>query len=84
MIRALLSAEVNPQPNIENGEDPTLVPLHTAAFNGHLECVKVLVEEGNVDVSVKDDMGGVPFMRTAFGGRPEIARYLLERGGSEG
>lgn len=80
MIRALLSAGVNPQPNIENGEDPTLVPLHAAAFNWNLECVKVLVEEGNVDVNVKDDIGGVPLMRAAFRGHPEIARYLLKTG----
>lgn len=36
----------------KNGKDRT--PLHSAASNGHLETVKLLIEELEADVEVED------------------------------
>jgi hypothetical protein len=38
-------------------EEKEFTPLHSAAFEGHIECVKVLLEKGNLDVDAKDDLG---------------------------
>lgn len=59
-------------------QDQTLAPLHAAAYNGHLECVKLLIEKGKVDVNHRDDVGGTPLMRAAWGGHAEIVEWLLE------
>ena len=33
------------------------MPLSCAAYNGHLEAVKLLFEEGSTDVELKDNKG---------------------------
>ena len=63
----------------EVGQDQTTVPLHAAAHNGHLDCVKVLVE-ANVDVDVLDDTGRTPLIAAAGSGSAGIVKYLLSRG----
>lgn len=83
-IRWLLQKGVRAHPvddgEAEEGDDMTCVPVHAAAFNGNLECLKVLVEEAGVSVNVTDDLGGTPLMRAATGKRTDIVRWLLEKG----
>lgn len=55
----------------------SLVPLHVASFQGHLECAKLLVEKGGVNVHARDDLGGTSLMRAAWGGRVEVVEWLL-------
>lgn len=78
VVRALLEYGVNPV--ARDGEDETLVPLHAACYNGHLECAKSLHEVGGVDVNLRDDLGGTPLMRSAWGARAEIVQWLLLNG----
>ncbi|KAG5441452.1 Transient receptor putative cation channel sub A member 1, partial [Clonorchis sinensis] len=52
-------------------------PLHIAAKNGHLEIVKLLVENG-AKVSSKNEKERTPFHNAAKHGRLRIARHLLE------
>ncbi|KAI6081385.1 ankyrin repeat-containing domain protein [Hypoxylon rubiginosum] len=80
VLRFLLGKGVRATASEEAGDDLTLVPLHAAAAQGHLECVQILVEEAGLDVSTKDDLGGTPLMRACWCEHPDIARYLLERG----
>jgi ankyrin repeat protein len=61
-------------------DDESCVPLHAAAYNGRLECVKALVGKGGVDVNARDDMGGTPLMRASWGKHPEMVKWLLEHG----
>ena len=63
LVRALLRAGVPPHccptplgvsgSTISETDDP-LVPIHAAAYKGHVECVKALVEEGEVDPDILD------------------------------
>ena len=80
IIRFLLEQGVKGTANKEDGDDMSIVPLHAAAFQGHLECVKILVEEGKVDPNTQDDLGGTPLMRACTGDHPDIAEYLLAAG----
>jgi ankyrin repeat protein len=81
ILEALAEAGVKAVPGHAADEDEaTLVPLHAASFQGHLDCVRFLVETVGVDVNARDDMGGTPLMRACWGGRVEIVRYLLDKG----
>ena len=61
-------------------ENEEFAPLHSAAFEGHLECVKILVENGNLDVDAKDDLGTTPLLNAARQGHISIVQWLLEQG----
>ncbi|KPI39597.1 Ankyrin repeat, PH and SEC7 domain containing protein secG [Cyphellophora attinorum] len=81
ILEALYEMGVKAMPGVGADEDEaTLVPLHAASFQGHLSCVRFLVEKAGVDVNARDDMGGTPLMRASWGSRVEIVRYLLEKG----
>lgn len=64
----------------EEEDDLSCVPIHAAAFNGCLECVRMLVEEGGVSVNANDEIGGTPLMRAAKGKHTDIVRWLIEKG----
>jgi len=53
--------------------------LHDAAFMGHTETVRVLLERG-ADVNARDIDENTPLHKTAFMGRIETVRVLLEKG----
>ncbi|KAF2184005.1 ankyrin [Zopfia rhizophila CBS 207.26] len=71
VIEWLLEQGVDP---VKLTYDETLVPLHAAAYNGKLDCAKVLVEQAGMDVNSKDDIGGTPLIRAAWGGNVEMVR----------
>ncbi|KAL9616824.1 MAG: hypothetical protein Q9160_008347 [Pyrenula sp. 1 TL-2023] len=64
---------------IPDREDPSVVPLHAAAFKGNLGCVRIFIE-GLVGVDVRDELGRTPLIAAATGGRTEIMKYLLAQG----
>ena len=58
-------------------------PVHLAAMYGHISVVKELIEERNAEINARDDSG-----RTALGWArarhmPDVAAYLVSRGGIE-
>jgi ankyrin repeat protein len=73
---------------LDRGADPTIVdssqetPLSTAADKGHLEVVKMLIEDGRVhnDVNRADCHDETALMKAFSGGHCEIVRLLLEMG----
>ncbi|KAK6219301.1 E3 ubiquitin-protein ligase mib1 [Pestalotiopsis sp. IQ-011] len=77
VIRFLLGRGVKAMPVDADGDDVTLVPFHVAAAKGHLDCVKIFVEEVRLPTDNLDDLGGTPLMRVCFKGQPEVVRYLL-------
>lgn len=95
LVRALLRAGVPPhcgslaQHSVsDEGEndasssktdDGSLVPIHAAAYRGHVECVKALVEEGGVDPDIPDGTG-TPLMRAHMAPHIDVIRYLLSTG----
>lgn len=54
-------------------------PIHYAAKNGHLECIKVLLEHG-ADIHSEDIENETAITLASFYGHTECVRYLLEQG----
>jgi hypothetical protein len=80
VVRFLLEQGVKASANEADGDDMSLVPLHAAAYQGRLECVKILMVEGKLDPNTRDDMGGIALMRACWGKHPDIVEYLLAAG----
>ncbi|KAI0430719.1 ankyrin repeat-containing domain protein [Xylaria sp. FL1042] len=64
--------------SVPDKDDPSATPVHVAAFQGRLSCVKIFMEEAKVEVDVRDEFGRTPLI-AAFN-HPEIVRYLLAQG----
>jgi hypothetical protein len=54
--------------------------FHVAAFVGKLECVKVFVEVGHVDINAKDVNDMTPLTHALIGGHEEVVEWLLKHG----
>lgn len=54
--------------------------LHVAAFDGKLECVKVLIEVGHADINARDDRDTTPLTNALVSGHEDVVDWLLEHG----
>ncbi|KAH9012837.1 A designed selected ankyrin repeat protein in complex with the Map kinase Erk2 [Lactarius deliciosus] len=63
-------------------------PLHHAAFYGHIEFVRILLER-NVETNARDEEGSTPLHHATYpegfragwwGGSPDVVRLLLDHG----
>ncbi|KAF2448340.1 ankyrin [Karstenula rhodostoma CBS 690.94] len=54
--------------------------LHVAAFDGKLECVKVIIEVGHADINTKDDRDTTPLTNALVSGHEDVVDWLLEHG----
>lgn len=57
-------------------------PLHKAVLYSHLECVKLLVDQGHVSIDEPSKPGETALMLAAECGESEIFMWLLSRGAS--
>ncbi len=57
-------------------------PAHIAAYNGDLDHVKLLVEQGVVNVNERDERGATLAHKAAGQGHLHILQWLLEMGAS--
>lgn len=57
-------------------------PAHVAAYNGDLEHVKLLVEQGVVNINERDERGATLAHKAAGQGHIEVLRWLMENGAS--
>ena len=75
-LRALKAAQAD-----LSAKEPTHggTPLHVAAFNGHMECVKFLVANGAA-VNSRDDEGWTPLSQARDQGYPDIVDWLKKNG----
>ncbi|KAF2230893.1 ankyrin [Viridothelium virens] len=65
-------------PNLTNSKGDTLLML--AAYHGHAETVKMLLEKG-ADPNTLNDRGQSPLAGAVFKGSDEVVRVLFEGGG---
>ncbi|CAF1256797.1 unnamed protein product [Rotaria sordida] len=57
-------------------------PAHVAAYNGDFEHVKLLVEQGVVNINERDERGATLAHKAAGQGHIDILRWLIEMGAS--
>ncbi|CAF0780144.1 unnamed protein product [Adineta ricciae] len=55
-------------------------PAHVAAYNGDLEHVKLLIEQGVVNINERDEHGATLAHKAAGQGHLEILQWLIENG----
>ena len=87
LVKTSLSGEINGvQLLLANKTDPNsadqdyFTALHWAAYNGHLEVVKALVEHGaNMNIAMNRAQM-TPLMSAAANGQNAIVKYLIEQG----
>ncbi|GAV03596.1 hypothetical protein RvY_13992 [Ramazzottius varieornatus] len=53
--------------------------LHVAAYFGHLEVVKLLLGDSNIDVDIRNSHGETPLHKAALTGRKEVVQLLADR-----
>lgn len=63
--------------NIQDKDGNT--PLHIACKHNHHECVKLLLQQQNIDVNVKNNKGQTPLFIACAEQANESAEYLLQR-----
>lgn len=64
--------------NIIMRDDSETTPLHFAVNLGHLECVRVLINN-KADINMKDGRNTIPISHSIVHARLEILKYLLEQ-----
>ncbi|KAI8770636.1 ankyrin repeat domain-containing protein 42 isoform X1 [Biomphalaria glabrata] len=67
------------QDNPEDGENLSF-PAHVAAYNGDLNHLRMLVENGVVNINERDDKGSTLAHKAAGQGHINIIQWLLEMG----
>jgi len=55
-----------------------LAALHVASTNGHLEIIKVLVEQAEGDVNTPNNYGETPLVLACKKGYLDVIRFLVE------
>lgn len=58
-------------------------PLHWASYWGHLDIVRLLVEEQKCDLMSMNNGDRTPLHRAAIQGRLDIVQYLIKEGGCD-
>lgn len=81
-VQALAAAEPS-LVHLKDADDAT--PLHYAAWKGHTEVVRALLDLGaQIDACSQDGhYGGTPLHAAAHGNQKEVAALLLERGANK-
>ena len=72
--------DIEDMESIPDRDDPSNVPVHAAASNGKLECLEILLEEGEVDIEARDEFGRTPLIAAVGSHNTEIFKYVLGKG----
>lgn len=71
--------QVDDESGLPEKEDESNAPVHLACVQGHFGCLKIFLASG-VDVDLRDEFGRTLLFAALFGGKTDIARYLLDKG----
>lgn len=63
----------------QNGLDLAF-PAHVAAYNGDLDHIKLLVEQGVININERDDKGSTMAHKAAGQGHLHVLQWLIENG----
>ena len=66
--------------SVNNPTKTNSTPLRAACFEGCLDIVKFLIEDGKADYNIANKFDNTCLMIAAFKGHAEVVRYLLESG----
>ena len=69
--------------NVNQADRSGYTGLHWAAFNGHNNCVTLLLHNdviARLDINAKDSKGGTPLMKAAVKGNSAIVKLLIDKG----
>ncbi|CAH1780621.1 unnamed protein product [Owenia fusiformis] len=61
-------------------EENLAFPAHVASYNGDLEHLRMLVENGVVNINERDDKGATPMHKAAGQGHIHILQWMIELG----
>jgi len=64
--------------NWRNAHDSNRSPLHRASGNGHVSCVKILLQQPEIDVNARNDDGFTSLLVASYRGHHEIVKILLQ------
>ena len=64
----------------KDGTDAALLPVHYAAFEGHLDVVKFFIERNPSDLDAEDALGETCLFKAAENGKLDIVKFLVEKG----
>ncbi|HUW31747.1 MAG TPA: ankyrin repeat domain-containing protein [Planctomycetota bacterium] len=74
---ARLAELIKVHPELVQGRDKPITPLHAAAAHGHAEAARILLAHG-ADVDAKDSSGAMPLHLAARCGHKDVVRLLLD------
>ncbi|KAL3084453.1 hypothetical protein niasHS_009224 [Heterodera schachtii] len=80
LCKFLVDNGANVNQNTTDDSNCHVTPLHIACAKGHLQIVKLLVEEGNADIEIADFEGDTALLLALLKRKFEIARYLCDKG----
>ncbi|CAK1365596.1 unnamed protein product [Cercospora beticola] len=82
LLTQLGAAEGTPAAFVNHGNEEGNTPLHWAAYNGHLDIVKLLIAAG-ADMWQKNAAGHLAMFEAERADKNDVVQYLLEAGGKE-
>jgi hypothetical protein len=69
--------------DVEARDNDGWTPIHWAAYNGHISVVKELIDERNAEINARMNGGRTALTWARRYNKPDIAAYLVSRGGIE-
>ena len=76
--RLLQTSQINV--NWQNHHDSLKTPFYVAIILGHIEIVKLLLNDPRVDVNKGTKLGWTPFIVACYGGKIEVVKYMFASG----
>ncbi|CAJ0752183.1 1051_t:CDS:10 [Entrophospora sp. SA101] len=65
--------------NVELGNKETITPIMIAAYNGHADICRILLDYGRANINYQDKFRKTALMLACYAGRFEAAEVLLDR-----